>query len=142
MGPIPWTACSRSIPGTARTTWPTSHRCASERDGKSAPGHGERRSRSRALSPMLEILKVISFLLRTSRDIKLARLATYGAIAAGLLSGIGHTTLLALVNSGLAAPAGRRLVLAFAATCVVVPASRFTSQVLFNLIGARSVFLV
>jgi putative pyoverdin transport system ATP-binding/permease protein len=91
---------------------------------------------------MVEILKVLAFLLRTSREVKLARLAAYAAIATGLLSGVGYTALLALVNSGLAAPSNRRLALAFVALCVVVPASRLTSQALFNLIGARAVFAV
>jgi putative ATP-binding cassette transporter len=91
---------------------------------------------------MLEILKVISFLLRTSRQIRLARLTTYAAVAAGLLSGVGQTTLLALVNAGLSNPSNRRLVLSFATLCVLVPASRFTSQVLLNLLGARAVFAV
>jgi putative ATP-binding cassette transporter len=88
---------------------------------------------------MLESLKLIRFLVRASRTIRLSRVSIWTAMGTGLLSGLGYTALITLVNSALTSPT-RRLLFAFVGLCVVVPASRLVSQALFNAVGARSIF--
>jgi putative ATP-binding cassette transporter len=88
---------------------------------------------------MHEILKLLRFLVQASRTIRLSRVAIWIAMVTGLLSGLGYTALVSLVNSALTTPT-RRLLLVFVGLCVVVPAARFASQVLFNAIGARAIF--
>lgn len=88
---------------------------------------------------MLDTLKLIRFLVRASRTIHLSRVLIWSAMATGLVSGLGYTALITLVNSALTSPT-RRLLLIFVGLCVVVPASRLASQALFNAIGARAIF--
>jgi putative ATP-binding cassette transporter len=88
---------------------------------------------------MLDILKLMRFLVRASRTIHLSRVSIWTAMVTGLLSGLGYTALITLINSALTSPT-RRLLFVFVGLCVVVPASRFASQALFNAIGARAIF--
>jgi len=88
---------------------------------------------------MLESLKLLRFLIRASRTIRLSRVSIWTAMATGLLSGLGYTALITLVNGALTNPT-RRLLFVFVGLCLVVPASRLVSQALFNAIGARAIF--
>jgi len=89
---------------------------------------------------MLQIYKIILFLLKISRNVRFSRVAIGTALVTGLLSGIGYTALLALINSALTSRQNPRLLYAFIGLCLVVPISRFVSQALFNSIGAKAIF--
>jgi putative pyoverdin transport system ATP-binding/permease protein len=88
---------------------------------------------------MLDTLKLIRFLVRASRTIRLSRVSIWTAMVTGLLSGLGYTGLITLVNSALTNPT-RLLLFTFVGLCVVVPVSRLVSQAMFNAIGARAIF--
>lgn len=90
---------------------------------------------------MLEIFRLIAFLARASRGIRLSRTAIVGAIVAGMASGFGNTAIVGVINAALTAADDRRRFLpAFAALCVLVPIARVLSQTLFNWIGASALF--
>jgi putative ATP-binding cassette transporter len=89
---------------------------------------------------MAQIYKIILFLLKVSRNVNFSRVAIGFALITGLLSGIGYTSLVAIINNALTADRGPRLLYAFIALCVLVPINRFVSQALFNSIGARAIF--
>jgi putative ATP-binding cassette transporter len=81
---------------------------------------------------MRDLFRLIGFLLRLSRDIKLSR-ATMGVVAvAGIISGLANTGMIALITSILSEeqrPIGL-LTWGFVGLCVVLPVFRFFSQVL------------
>ncbi len=90
---------------------------------------------------MIEILRLIAFLARASRGVRLSRVAIAAAIVIGIASGLCNTAIVGVINSALTAGDGRqRYLLPFAALCVLAPAARLLSQVLFNWIGARALF--
>jgi putative ATP-binding cassette transporter len=90
---------------------------------------------------MVEILRLIAFLARASRGIRLSRAAIAGAIVAGLVSGFGNTAIVGVINAALTAADDRRRFLpVFAGLCVLVPIGRVLSQTLFNWIGASALF--
>ncbi|HXO22136.1 MAG TPA: cyclic peptide export ABC transporter [Thermoanaerobaculia bacterium] len=89
---------------------------------------------------MVEILKLVAFLLRISRRIHFSRFTVAAAIVTALLSGVGYTALVAVIGAALSRPPSRNLLWTFLGLCVVVPACRLGSQALFNWIGAKSVF--
>lgn len=90
---------------------------------------------------MLEIIKLLSYLLRMSRHISYSRWTIVIALATGLISGIGLTGLLAIISSLLVGkPNVEHPLYAFVAFCIVVPTSRLISQSLFNGLATRALF--
>lgn len=90
---------------------------------------------------MLEITKLLSYLLRMSRHISFSGWIIAIALATGLISGIGLTGLLAIISGLLVGrPTVEHPLYAFAALCIVVPASRLISQSLFNGLATRALF--
>jgi putative ATP-binding cassette transporter len=88
---------------------------------------------------MIEALKVVAFLLRLSRGVPGARFKTVTAIATGLLCGMVYPGLVALINTALHRPFDRTLLLGFLALCVLGPASRLLSQMLFDSVGTSAI---
>lgn len=90
---------------------------------------------------MLEIVKLLSYLLRVSRHISFSRWTIAVALVTGLISGIGLTGLLAIISSLIVGrPNVAHPLWAFAAFCLVVPTSRLISQSLFNGLTTRVLF--
>jgi putative ATP-binding cassette transporter len=89
---------------------------------------------------MPEIAKLLSYLFRMSRNLQFPRAAIALALVTGLMSGLGVTGQLAVISSLLAGSTDRRLLYCFIAFCIIVPASRLTSQSIFNLLTTRAVF--
>jgi putative ATP-binding cassette transporter len=89
---------------------------------------------------MSETFKVVLFLLKASRRVNFSRAAIGAALVTGLLSGLGYTCLVALINHALTANRSSQLLYAFVGLCVIVPTNRIISQALFNAIGARAIF--
>jgi putative ATP-binding cassette transporter len=90
---------------------------------------------------MLEITKLLAYLLRVSRNINLSRGSIAAALITGLISGLALAGLLAIISSVIAGKTGLdHPVYAFIALCVVVPTSRLISQTLFNELTTRAVF--
>ena len=90
---------------------------------------------------MLEIIKLLSYLLRMSRHISFSRGTIAIALATGLISGIGLTGLLAIISGLIVGkPTVERPLYAFIALCIVVPTSRLISQSLFNGLATRALF--
>ena len=90
---------------------------------------------------MLEIAKLLSYLLRMSRNINYSRSRVAIALVTGLISGLGLTGLLAIISSIMAGREDyRRLLIYFIALCVVVPSSRLISQSLFNSLATKAIF--
>jgi len=90
---------------------------------------------------MLEIIKLLSYLLRMSRHISFSRWTIAIALTTGLMSGIGLTGLLAIISSLIVGkPNVEHPLYAFIALCVVVPTSRLISQSLFNGLATRALF--
>ncbi|HEX2224723.1 MAG TPA: cyclic peptide export ABC transporter [Thermoanaerobaculia bacterium] len=81
---------------------------------------------------MRDLFRLIGFLLRLSREIKLSR-ATMGVVAvAGIISGLANTGMIALITSILSEEERPIALLTwgFVGLCVVLPVFRFFSQVL------------
>jgi len=80
---------------------------------------------------MLDLFKVLSFLLRFSRRIRLARGMFAAILLTGILSGLANAGLIALINARLSRPSGGPAVLAlsFAALCLILPVCRFLSEI-------------
>ena len=89
---------------------------------------------------MREAWKLVSLLLRTARDVPGARLRTLAALAAGLLCGMIYPGLIALISAALGRPFDRTLLYGFLALCVLGPATRLLSQLLFDAVGTRAIF--
>lgn len=90
---------------------------------------------------MLEIVKLLSYLLRMSRHISFSRWTIAIALTTGLISGIGLTGLLAIISSLIVGKANvEHPLYVFIALCVVVPTSRLISQSLFNGLATRALF--
>jgi len=77
-------------------------------------------------------MKLLTFLLRYSREIKFSRSILVITIVSGIASGLVSTVLLALINSALetAGNAPSKLVVGFVALCVVLPLLRLIPEVL------------
>ena len=77
-------------------------------------------------------MKLLTFLLRYSREIKYSRSILVITIVSGIASGLVSTVLLALINSALetAGNAPSKLVVGFVALCVVLPLLRLIPEVL------------
>jgi putative ATP-binding cassette transporter len=79
---------------------------------------------------MSNILQLFAVLLKWSRDVGRSRSAFIFAALAGVVAGLGSTTLIAVINSVLAHGASVRTVSAFIGLCVLIPLSGFVSQAL------------
>lgn len=86
------------------------------------------------------MIRLLAFLLRTSRAIRFSRSAVTIGLVAGLLSGMGYTVLLALISSALATDRSGMLLTSFVGLCVLVSLTRLVSQGLFEQVGVRTVF--
>jgi putative pyoverdin transport system ATP-binding/permease protein len=90
---------------------------------------------------MMEIAKLLSYLLQVSRHISFSRWTIAVALAAGLISGFALTGLLAIISSLIVGkPSVAHPLYAFIAFCVIVPTGRLVSQSLFNGLTARVLF--
>jgi putative pyoverdin transport system ATP-binding/permease protein len=87
----------------------------------------------------MEIGKLIAYLLRMSRNFTLSRSIVAVALGTGLISGLALTAWLAVISSAVAGNRSPRLLWAFIALCIVVPASRLVTQSLFNGLATRAV---
>jgi putative ATP-binding cassette transporter len=90
--------------------------------------------------PMLEMIRIVSYVLRISRHLRHSRLKVMSSVVTGLLSGIGYISMLAVINAALAPGAKRNLVAGFIALCALVPITRLSSQALLNVISTEAVF--
>lgn len=91
---------------------------------------------------MSHLLRVVSFILALSRDIRHARPALVLVIAAGLVSGVINTGLIVLINRALA-DQGLSLTTVgwgFLALCIGLPLFRFVSQSALAWITQKSLF--
>ena len=88
---------------------------------------------------MLEAARIIAYILRVSRNLSFSRAKVIGAVVTGVLSGVGYTMMIAVINSALTSGPGTRLLFGFIALCIAVPSSRLASQALLNSISARTV---
>ena len=85
---------------------------------------------------MLKLLKVVVLLVRLSKGIPYSKRLVTIIIAAGVISGLSNTLLIATINSSLHNPGGATYtrVLTFAALCLTLATMRFVSAaVLINL---------
>src|SRR5258708_3937068 len=87
-------------------------------------------------------VKLISYLLRMSRHLRLSRLAVAVALVTGLMSGLGLTGLVVIVSNVIGGKAGHGHVLlyGFIALWMVVPTARLVSQSIFNRLATQAVF--
>jgi putative ATP-binding cassette transporter len=86
------------------------------------------------------MIKIVFFLLRMSRQISFSYAAVVAALVAGLLSGIGYTFLVVLINSALTHRRAAPLLAGFIALGLVVSLTRLVSQGLFDQVGTRATF--
>jgi putative ATP-binding cassette transporter len=88
---------------------------------------------------MGDLVKLLSFLLRLSKGMRYSRVMMLAIAAAGMISGLANTGMIALINSLLTeGSVSRRLGWAFAGLCVVLPVFRLLSQVLLIRLTQRS----
>lgn len=87
-------------------------------------------------------MKLISFLIRWSGNIKHSRAVLITTLIAGVVGGVANAALIALINSALNKnePSGGTLAWSFLAVCVVLPAARLASQALIIRLTAASLF--
>lgn len=81
---------------------------------------------------MMNIVRLLSFLLRLSKGIRFARLRIVFIAAAGIISGVASTSMIALITQILTETGSRTVLLTglFIALCLVLPVFRFISQML------------
>jgi len=87
-----------------------------------------------------DLVRVFSFLLQQSRELKYSRLLIALIIVVGVIGGLCSTSLIAVVNAALNrgnSPAGN-LLWAFIGLCVILPLSRFSSALLLNKLTSNS----
>ena len=89
---------------------------------------------------MLQLLKLLAYMLRMSRTLSYSRPALATAVATGLASGLCMTGLLAVISAALANGPRPRLVYGFVALCLALPACRLVSQGLFNVLTSQALF--
>ena len=78
-----------------------------------------------------DFVKVSSFLMRVSKNIRYPRMLIAIAVGAGIISGLANTALLAVINSTLTGGfAVSHAVWAFVGLCLLLPISRYFSHVL------------
>lgn len=86
------------------------------------------------------MIKLVTYLLRTSRAIRFSRFFVLLAVAAGLLSGAGYAALIAILNSALSGRRGTENLWAFVSLCLVILLTRLASQGLFDFVALKTVF--
>jgi putative ATP-binding cassette transporter len=86
-------------------------------------------------------MKLILFLLKYSRGIQGSRMLLAVVIFTGVLSGISNTALLAVINSAFTrgASAPGTLIITFICLCLVLPLSRFVSEILLVKLAAGTI---
>jgi putative ATP-binding cassette transporter len=90
---------------------------------------------------MLEIAKLLSYLLRMSRNIHFSRAALAVALLAGIASGLGITGLLAIIGNAIAGKTDDpQLLYKFIGLCILVPAGQLVSRGIFNVLASQAVF--
>ncbi len=91
---------------------------------------------------MRSLIKILSFLLRTSENRGRSRAMLLTIIGTGLIGGLASTGLLALINSTLsvARSAPRSLGWSFLGLCLLLPASRFISQCLLACLAQTNTY--
>lgn len=86
------------------------------------------------------LVQLLSVLLDWSRGVRHSRMMVLLASVAGILSGLGSTALIAVINSALSGSAASpsTLVWEFAALCALIPLSGFVSQLLLVRLTAHA----
>jgi putative ATP-binding cassette transporter len=81
---------------------------------------------------MMNIVRLLSFLLRLSKGIRYARLRIAAIAVAGIVSGVASTSMIALITQILTGKGSRTALLTglFITLCIVLPIFRFMSQML------------
>jgi putative ATP-binding cassette transporter len=89
---------------------------------------------------MADLLKLVSFLLRLSKEIRYSRLRMAVIAGAGLIGGVASTAMMALVTEILTREGGRtaQITWLFVALCVVLPLFRFISQMVLIDLSQKS----
>jgi putative pyoverdin transport system ATP-binding/permease protein len=89
---------------------------------------------------MMNIARLLSFLLRLSKEIPHARLRIFFIAVAGIVGGVASTSMIALVTEILTKRGDRTALLAglFIALCVALPIFRFVSQLLLIDLAQKS----
>lgn len=90
---------------------------------------------------MIDLIRLTGFLLRISRAFTGSRLRMAVIVAAGILSGLGNTALIALINHRIdvGEAVASWISWSFLGLLLAVPISRFLSQYLLVSLGARSI---
>lgn len=83
---------------------------------------------------MADLFKLIRSLTRWSEEMGSSRSLIFLSIVAGIVAGVANAGFIVVINTALTADASLRgrLVWAFAALCIVLPAARFLSSVLLS----------
>jgi putative pyoverdin transport system ATP-binding/permease protein len=88
---------------------------------------------------MSDLLRILAFLLRVSRGIRYSRMLFAVVIAAGVISGLCHTALIATLNTALNGGASvAALVWTFLALCLVLPMARLASNLALMRLSQRT----
>jgi putative ATP-binding cassette transporter len=93
---------------------------------------------------MRDLFRLLGFLLRVSKDIPYSRLTVILIAAAGTVSGLATTAMMALIVESLTRPGSRAAVLpwAFAGACLALPLFRFVSQWLLIGLTQKSLLIL
>jgi ABC-type siderophore export system fused ATPase/permease subunit len=88
------------------------------------------------------LIQILSVLFEWSRGVKHSRGTVLLASTAGIVSGLGSTALIAVINSSLSGggPSRSRLIWEFVALCALIPMSGFVSQFLLLRLTAYVVY--
>jgi len=78
---------------------------------------------------MQNLFQLISVLMKWSRSVRHSRMLMFLTATCGIISGLGSTALIVVINTALSGNAPKRtLVWQFAALCVIIPITGFVSQ--------------
>jgi putative pyoverdin transport system ATP-binding/permease protein len=93
---------------------------------------------------MRDLFRLLAFLLRVSKDIRYSRLTVILISAAGAVSGVANTAMMALIIESLTRPGSHAALLpwAFAGACVALPFFRFCSQWLLISLTQKSLLIL
>lgn len=89
---------------------------------------------------MRQIIHLLSFLLRLSKEIRFSRVRMVVIAAAGLIGGVASTSMIALVTEILTRQGSRTAMMTglFIALCVILPCFRYLSQILLIDLSQKS----
>lgn len=89
-----------------------------------------------------DLLRLILYLVRITKDIPYARATVALVILAGIVSGVCNAGLIALITSALVRTGSptRSMLWGFAALCVLLPLARYVSEVMLIRLAARAIF--